>query len=44
MCVVYLRIDEHQALRVNPEESLKSVHDPEQAQPQVPHLAEYSFM
>ena len=43
MCVVYLIMDEHQALRVDPEESFESVHGPEQPQPQVPP-ATYPFM
>ena len=38
MCVAYLRMNEHQALPVDPEGSFESVHgpEPEQAQPQ-PH-------
>ena len=47
MCVVYLRMDERQALPVGPEESSESVHGPgiEQAQPQpqAPPTA-YPFM
>ena len=44
MCVAYLRMDEHQALQVDPEESSESVHGHEQAQPQVPPPAAYPFM
>ena len=47
MCVVYLRMDECQALPVGPEESSESVHGPGpeqvQPQPQAPPAA-YPFM
>ena len=44
MCIVYLRMDEHQTLRVNPKESSESVYGPEQAQLQVPPPTTYPFM
>ena len=44
MCVAYLRMDEHQTPRVDPEESSESVFGPEQAQPQVPPPTAYPFM
>ena len=46
MCTAYLRMDEHQAFRVDPEESSESVYrpEPEQSQPQVPSHAAYPFM
>ena len=46
MCVAYLRIYEHQALRVDLEESSESVHRPEpgQSQPQIPPPTVYPFM
>ena len=44
MCVAYLRMDEHQALQVDPDESSEFVYRPEQVQPQVPPHAAYPFM
>ena len=46
MCITYLRMNEHQALYVDPKESFESVHRPEQAQPQpqVPPPATYPFI
>ena len=46
MCAAYLRMNENQALRVDPKESSESVHrpEPEQPQPQVHPLVANSFM